>query len=363
MTLRLALGGDVMTGRGIDQILRRPVDPALHEPWITSALDYVRLAEEASGEIPRGVAPDYIWGDALGALAARAPELRIVNLETAVTTSEAHAPKGINYRMHPANIGVLTAAGIDAVTLANNHVLDWGEAGLLETLETLEAAGVPFACAGRTAAEAAEPVALAAGPGRVLLFGIGAPSSGIPPGWEAGPGPGVNLHLDHDRTVRGIARAAAALRRPGDRVVVSIHWGANWGYEVPDRQRRLAWDLIDEAGADVVHGHSSHHPKAVALHSGRPILYGCGDLINDYEGIGGRGEYRGELSLIYLPELGADGALAALAMLPFRVRRFRLEAAGPEDRAWLAARMDRECARFGARVEEAGGALRLAWPA
>lgn len=124
--LRLFLAGDVMTGRGIDQILSHPVDPRLYESWVTSAEDYVRLAERRSGPIPRGVDDSYIWGDLLGELQRRRCDLRIINLETAITTAATPAPKGINYRMNPANVGVLTAARIDACTLANNHVLDWG---------------------------------------------------------------------------------------------------------------------------------------------------------------------------------------------------------------------------------------------
>ena len=131
--VRLFLGGDVMTGRGIDQILPTPSDPRLFENWITDARDYVRLAENASGPIPRNVPASYVWGDLLADLEALSPDLRIVNLETAVTRSDKPAPKGINYRMHPGNVGVLTAARLDACILANNHVMDWGRSGLAET--------------------------------------------------------------------------------------------------------------------------------------------------------------------------------------------------------------------------------------
>lgn len=155
--LRLCLGGDLMTGRGIDQILAHPGDPGLREPWVASALDYVRLAETANGVIPRPVADAYIWSVALEVLAARRPDLFIVNLETSITTSSDWEPKGINYRMHPANIGGLTAAGIHCCALANNHVLDWGRAGLAETLATLDGAGIARAGAGRDAAEAGTP--------------------------------------------------------------------------------------------------------------------------------------------------------------------------------------------------------------
>ena len=120
-----------MTGRGIDQILSHPSSPALYEPYVTDARDYVRLAEMVHGAMPRRVSPAHVWGDALDLLRQHGPDVRIVNLETAITTSGDYwKDKGINYRMHPENVSVLLAAGIDIVALANNHVLDWGYGGL-----------------------------------------------------------------------------------------------------------------------------------------------------------------------------------------------------------------------------------------
>ena len=100
-TRTLFLCGDVMTGRGIDQILRHPSRPVLYERAVTSALEYVGLAEHAHGPIPRRVDPTYVWGVALEELERRRPAARIINLETSITTHEDAAPKGINYRMHP----------------------------------------------------------------------------------------------------------------------------------------------------------------------------------------------------------------------------------------------------------------------
>ncbi len=148
----LFLCGDVMTGRGIDQILPHPSAPQLFEPYVHSALEYVELAERANGPIPRRVPSDYVWGDALAELARVRPDARIVNLETAVTVSEDAVPgKGIHYRMNPANAACLGAAALDCCVLANNHVLDWGRAGLVETLATLRAAGLRSAGAGAEA--------------------------------------------------------------------------------------------------------------------------------------------------------------------------------------------------------------------
>src|SRR6187455_2513170 len=127
--LTLFLCGDVMTGRGIDQVLPHPSNPVLYEEYIKSARGYVQLAEEANGPIPKPVGFSYIWGDALTQLERRQPTCRIINLETAVTRSEDVQKKAVNYRMNPANISCITAARIDCCALANNHVLDWGYPG------------------------------------------------------------------------------------------------------------------------------------------------------------------------------------------------------------------------------------------
>lgn len=352
--VKLFLCGDVMTGRGIDQILAHPCDAAIHEPYLTSALDYVRIAEQASGAVPRPSPDDYIWGDALQELERAAPAARIVNLETAVTRSARWAPKGINYRMSPANIGCLTAARIDCCALANNHVLDWGPEGLVETLASLEAAGIRTAGAGRDLAQAEEPAALAlTGGARLLVFSFAAPSSGVPREWAAGAGrPGVSFLEDLSRpTASRITGRIAASRRPGDLVVVSVHWGSNWDYAVSREEQRFAHSLV-EGGADVFHGHSSHHAKGIEVHRGKLILYGCGDLINDYEGIGGHASYRGELGLMYFPVLEAgSGELVELQMSAMRMRRLRCCRASASDAAWACAMLEREGERFGTRAE------------
>ena len=126
-TVTLLLTGDVMTGRGIDQLLPHPGSPTLFESRMHDARGYVHLVERASGPVERAVSPDHLWGDALAEMERVGPDLRIVNLETAVTTSdEAWPGKGIHYRMHPANVACLTAARIDCCVLANNPALDGG---------------------------------------------------------------------------------------------------------------------------------------------------------------------------------------------------------------------------------------------
>jgi len=362
----LCLCGDVMTGRGLDQILPHPSLPHLHEGYVLNALRYVTLAEEASGPIPRPADFAYPWGELLAELARLRPDAWLVNLETAVTTSEDAWPgKGIHYRMHPANLPCLTAAHIDACNLANNHVLDWGRRGLDETLTTLQGAGLRTAGAGPDLEAAAAPAIIdLPGKGRVLVFACATGDSGVPDDWAATPRrSGVHLLADlSPRSVERIARRVRAARRAGDLVVLSIHWGGNWGYAVTREERAFAHRLIDQAGVDVVHGHSSHHVRGIEVYRDRPILYGCGDLLNDYEGIGGHEGYRPELSLLYLPVLEAgSGRLLRLSLLPTQERRFQLRRAPPEACAWLRDTLNRESHPFGAWIEDGpDGLLRLA---
>lgn len=364
--ITLFLCGDVMTGRGIDQVLAHPVGPRIFEPYVTDARDYVALAERANGALERPVEPGYIWGDALAELARVAPDARIVNLETAVTTSETPRPKGINYRMHPENIGCLTVAGIDCCVLANNHVLDWGYDGLEETFRTLEDAAIRFAGAGRSLAAARAPAVIPLpGGARVLVFGLGSASSGIGRQWGAAEGrPGVHLLDDLSaRTVRDIGAGVAQVKRLGDIAVASIHWGGNWGYEIPTEHQTFARALIEQAGVDLVHGHSSHHAKGIEVYRDKLILYGCGDFLNDYEGIGGQHGFRGDLGLMYFPRLDpSSGCLLDLAMTPTRIRNLRVNLASRDEAAWLEAMLNREGAPFGTRaMRDAQNRLALRW--
>ena len=144
--MTMFLCGDVMTGRGVDQILPHPGDPQLRESYVREATGYVALAEAASGPVPRPVGPAWPWGDALAVLGDLAPDVRLINLETSITRNGDFAPgKQVHYRMNPANIGCLTVAQPDVCALANNHVLDFGRGGLAETLDTLAGAGLPAA--------------------------------------------------------------------------------------------------------------------------------------------------------------------------------------------------------------------------
>ena len=352
--VRIFLCGDVMTGRGIDQVLPHPCDPVLYESYAKSAMHYVELARDANGPIPRQADPSYVWGAALDALYRARPDARIINLETTITRSGMPAPKGINYRMSPENAACLTAARIDCCVLGNNHILDWGNVGLLDTLGTLDKLKIKFAGAGRDAAQASAPAILdTSGGERLVIFSFACVTSGVPRTWAAtADRAGVNLLTDlSNANAHRVAEQVKEATRPGDVVIVSIHWGANWGYEIPDDQVRFAHALLEMAPVSIIHGHSSHHPKAIEIYRNRLVLYGCGDFLNDYEGIEGYEEFRHDLVLTYFANVDpATAELVALEMVPLQIQRLQLVPASRADVDWLLSMLDRQTRTFGVRI-------------
>jgi poly-gamma-glutamate capsule biosynthesis protein CapA/YwtB (metallophosphatase superfamily) len=360
----LFLCGDVMTGRGVDQILAHSNAPGIQEPYVQDARDYVALAEEANGPISRPVSPAYMWGEALEELDRVAPDARIINLETSITTSDEFWPgKGIHYRMHPNNVDCFTAARIDVCVLANNHVLDYGHSGLEETIRAHTAARLKLAGAGSNIDRARQPAMLdLAGGHRILVFSIGSETSGIPRSWAASANSsGVDLLPDlSDATADDVLNRLRCAKRRGDMAIVSVHWGSNWGYEVPPSHVRFAHRLLD-GEVDLIHGHSSHHPRPIEIYNDQLVLYGCGDFMDDYEGISGYEEFRDDLVLMYFPTVDSEtGELLVLKMTPLRIRKMQLIRASAAESEWLRDRMALVSRDFGCDVDlDPKGALML----
>ncbi|HEY5148321.1 MAG TPA: CapA family protein [Mycobacterium sp.] len=365
--MTVLLGGDVMLGRGVDQILAHPGNPALREPYVDDARRYVGLAEKANGPIPRPVDWRWPWGDSLAILEDLAPEVRLINLETTITADGEFADrKAIHYRMHPDNLPALTAIRPDVCALANNHILDSGRRGLADTLDALTSAGICGVGAGTDLETTHHPAAVTGrGEHRVVIGSVATKSSGVPESWTAHRDtPGVWLIWDPSARAAAddVAAKVLAHKHTGDVAIVSVHWGSNWGYGVGLSEIQFAHRLID-AGIDIVHGHSSHHPRPIEIYRGRPILYGCGDVIDDYEGIGGHESYRPDLRLLYLISIDPGrGDLAALQMVPLRVRRMRLERAARTDAEWLRATIEHISRRFGTHVAAGSDDLLAAHP-
>jgi len=352
--VKVLMGGDVMLGRGVDQILSHPGEPELREPYVRDAREYVRLAERVNGLIARPVDWQWPWGEVLEILDEAAVDVRLINLETAITADGQFAdPKPVCYRMHPDNLPALTAFRPDVCALANNHILDFGYQGLTDTVEALTQPGIQGPGAGADLYTARRPAAVTVhDEHRVLVGSVAMTSAGVPKSWAADSDrPGVWLIRDLSRHVADdVAAGVLAHKRNGDIAIVSLHWGSNWGYVISPDEIGFAHRLID-GGVDVVHGHSSHHPRPIEIYRGKPILYGCGDVIDDYEGIGGHEKFRAQLRLLYLTSTDpASGELVSLQMIPLRVRRMRLERASQADAEWLRKTLERTSREFGIHV-------------
>jgi poly-gamma-glutamate synthesis protein (capsule biosynthesis protein) len=222
-------------------------------------------------------------------------------------------------------------------------------------LETLDNANIKRAGAGLDLLEAEAPAVLTVkGKGKVIVFSFGLESSGIPGSWAASKNrPGVNrLNNLSMETVQHIKDMIKGVKQQGDIVIASIHWGDNWGYTIPETHIEFAHKLIDIAGVDIIHGHSSHHFRALEVFKGKLIIYGSGDFLNDYEGIGGHEEYKSDLALMYFARIDPyTGKLVHLQMTPMQIKHFRLNRISRSDALWLQDTLNREGMKFGTRVQ------------
>lgn len=313
--LTIALAGDVMLGRLVGETL--------------AAGDYARP-----------------WGDLLPVL--RRADLFFVNLECALTRRTRAwtdgARKAFYFRADPAAVTALTTARVDFASVANNHIGDFGMAGLLDTLESLDRAGIAHAGAGADRARAREPAVLTAGDTRVAVVAF----ADHPIEWSAAAdSPGINytpvsLAPEHFDEVR---RALSAARARADVVVFSIHWGPNMRSR-PTREFRDFAHAVVEAGADVFWGHSAHVVQGVELRAGRLILYDTGDLVDDYA-VDAR--LRNDLSALFLVRL-VPPAVEAVEVVPVRIDDCRATLARGRDRDALLEHLSRRCAEGGSTL-------------
>jgi poly-gamma-glutamate capsule biosynthesis protein CapA/YwtB (metallophosphatase superfamily) len=211
-----------------------------------------------------------------------AADVAFLNLETSIARGGARLPgKGIWFRSAPEFAQELADAGIDVVTLANNHVLDYDDPAFDETLSNLSAAGIDVCGGGKNMAEARRPAVLSANGISVAFLGYSEFadiywSVARPKRFVAGEaGPGISP-WDREAIVEDIRRA----KRLADHVVVSFHWGDEYVSMPADRQVQLAHAAID-AGASVVHGHHPHVLQPVEVYHGGVIFYSLGNFVFD----------------------------------------------------------------------------------
>jgi poly-gamma-glutamate synthesis protein (capsule biosynthesis protein) len=175
--------------------------------------------------------------------------------------------------------------------------------------------------------------------------------------WNAGPSsPGINIITNFSQeSLKGIEKQIEEHLQPNDVVVASVHWGGNWGYEISNIHRELAHNLIDHCHIDIIHGHSSHHVMGIEVYKNKPILYGCGDFLNDYEGISGHESYRGDLGLMYIVTTNtATGLLASMELIPTQIRRMQITEPAQSDINWMRRLLNREGRQLNTSVKEHG---------
>ncbi len=312
----IALAGDTMLGRGVGAQITR-------SGW-------------------RG-----LFGDRLRGLVASA-DLAVLNLECCVSARGepwASQFKAFHFRAPPQAVKALARLGVDAVTLANNHVLDYGYAALADTLALLHRAGIATAGAGMDAGQARAPARLRAGGTEIALLGI----ADHPADFAAtADRPGI-AYADLREGVPGWMLGQVASEAAGGRtVLVMPHWGPNMSTEPAPYIRAAARALL-HAGATLVAGTSAHVFHGMS----GPVLYDLGDFIDDYAT---DPDLRNDLGLLFLVRL-AGGEVRRVEAVPLRLDYARTEVASGADRAWAMSRFTRACARLGTSARAAGDRL------
>jgi len=289
--------------------------------------------------------PDELWGDLTERLASL--DGLVCNLECCLSTrgqrwTETHRP--FHFRADPEwAIPALEAVGVDGVTLANNHVLDFGAVALRDTIDALDDAGIARVGAGRDVDEALDPLAFSAGDCRVAVVGF----TDNTPEYAADPDtPGTaRVECDpDDADTRSMVRDALgrADALDPDLLVASLHWGPNMVVHPDERYREFGRWLVGE-GVDVVHGHSAHVFQGVDVRDGAPILYDTGDFVDDYAV---DETLRNDRSFSFELSVTADGDPTELRLHPVNLEYCRVETADSAVAAWCRERMRERSADF-----------------
>lgn len=282
----------------------------------------------------------YAWGNVLPLL--RSTDLNVINLECAITNHTKKAIKTFNFKTDPEHVGVLTTAKIDAVSLANNHVLDFGIPGLLDTLLLLTAAGIRYAGAGKNEAEASQAVILSRNKIRVALLAF----TDNEPGWKAAKNsPGTNYLETGD--IEPVRAAINNVKPQCDLIVVSLHWGPNMREAPTQDFIDFAHSIID-SGADIIHGHSAHIFQGIEWYRGKLIMYDTGDFVDDYRV---DPVYRNDRSFLFLCEAGRH-VIHLLRLVPVVISNMQVNLATGNEYEWLLKRIREISQQFGTVVSE-----------
>ncbi|MFF3325965.1 CapA family protein [Streptomyces sp. NPDC002889] len=320
MTVTIALAGDTMLGRGVARQLADFGPRSLFAPELKPVIDQA--------------------------------DLFLLNLECCVSARGHRAPlpgKAFFFRAPPSAADALALLGVDAVTLANNHALDYGPQALADTRSLLADAGIEAVGAGPDLARARAPLVLTAGGLRIGLLGI----ADHPEEYAAGPHTPGTAYADlHNGVPRWLTEAVRDLRQDTDVTLVTAHWGPNMATSPVRHVLRSAPALLD-AGATLIVGHSAHVFQGFTRH----VLFDLGDFIDDYAT---DGRLRNDLGLLFL--LTLDGAsLRRVDAFPLGLRYCHTRPATPREYAWIRHRLTTACASLGTSVTAEDGHLMARW--
>lgn len=325
--MKIALVGDVMLGRLVNDNLK-------------------------------SAPPDYSWGDTLSVL--NKADFRICNLECIISDRGepwSATPKVFHFRTDAKNIDVLKAANINLVSLANNHTLDFGYEAMADTLEILDEAKILYAGAGQNKKQARQAAVYKHDNFRLGFIAF----SDNEPDWEVtAASPGIfYVPIDfRDQRAKDLLKLVQQTKKDVDCLIVSAHWGGNWGYAPPPEHQVFVRALI-ELGADVIFGHSAHVFRGTDIYRDRPIIYSAGDFIDDYavDEI-----ERNDESFIFMLDLQIQppkpteptgqtrrfGVTKRLMLYPTTIDNFQANLAGERSRT-IAAKMQKLCADLGTK--------------
>lgn len=296
MKVKIGLAGDVMLGRLVNEHLNQ-------------------------------TEPAYVWGDLLPLLLSM--DINLINLETALTTSERRVLKVFNFKAGPEKVRTLKEGRIDVVNLANNHVLDFSEEGLVETLKTLDQADIQHVGAGLNAQEAEKPVIITHTKMKIGILGC----TDNEPDWKATAWHSGTFYLEVGDTEM-LRKSIGTLRAHVDFLILSIHWGPNMRERPLVPFRKFAHELID-LGVDLIHGHSAHIFQGVEIYKNKVILYDTGDFVDDYA----VDPYlRNDHSFFFLVEAD-EKRICTLRLIPVVISKFRVNRAQGEEAREIMRRM------------------------
>jgi poly-gamma-glutamate synthesis protein (capsule biosynthesis protein) len=298
-----------------------------------------RLVNDALKTLP----PEYPWGDILPIF--QGADIRICNLECVIADGGSpwtQTPKVFHFRSDAKNVEVLKAAGISVVSLANNHTLDFGREAMSEMLKKLDQAGIGCAGAGHNLQDAVRPEMLR---GSLLQVGFLAFTDNEP-AWEATQDRAGVFYVPvdtNDVRAKNLLALINQTKKEVDLLIVSAHWGPNWGYRPQPQHIPFAHALID-AGADIIFGHSCHVFQGTEIYKERPVLYSCGDFIDDYaiDPV-----ERNDQSFIFIVEVTDGGKIQSLQLYPTVIKDFQARLANQTEAQEIATKMRRLCEELG----------------